>query len=88
MLEVSTAFAGGLYGINPFDQPGVEEGKLLTYAMMGRPGFEGKEEGTRKGEKEAGIRDLKIPPLPYGIFSERSEALRAAAFAPNIAINI
>ncbi len=27
MLEVSTAFAGGLYNIDPFDQPGVEEGK-------------------------------------------------------------
>ena len=40
MLEVETAFAGGLYNINPFDQPGVEEGKLLTYAMMGRPGYE------------------------------------------------
>lgn len=42
MLEVMTAFSGGLYGIDPFDQPGVEEGKLLTYAMMGRPGFEEK----------------------------------------------
>lgn len=42
MFEVMTAFSGGLYGIDPFDQPGVEEGKLLTYAMMGRPGFEGK----------------------------------------------
>ncbi len=42
LLEVTTAIAGGLYGIDPFDQPGVEEGKLLTYAMMGRPGFEGK----------------------------------------------
>jgi len=42
MLEVQTAFAGGLYNINPFDQPGVEEGKLLTYAMMDRPGYEKK----------------------------------------------
>jgi len=40
LLEVQTAFAGGLYNVNPFDQPGVEEGKRLTYAMMGRPGFE------------------------------------------------
>jgi len=39
MLEVQTAFAGGLYNIDPFDQPGVEEGKLLTYAMMDRPGY-------------------------------------------------
>ncbi|MBI5695383.1 MAG: glucose-6-phosphate isomerase [Nitrospirae bacterium] len=42
MMQVQTAFAGGLYGINPFDQPGVEEGKLLTYAMMDRPGYEEK----------------------------------------------
>ncbi len=40
MLETATAFAGGLYGINPFDQPGVEFGKQFTYAKMGREGFE------------------------------------------------
>ncbi len=40
MLEVQTAFAGGLYNINPFDQPGVELGKKLTYGMMGRQGYE------------------------------------------------
>ncbi|HUU29941.1 MAG TPA: glucose-6-phosphate isomerase [archaeon] len=40
MLEVQTAFAGGLYNINPFDQPGVELGKKFTYGMMGRAGFE------------------------------------------------
>ena len=54
MLEVSTAFAGGLYGINPFDQPGVEEGKLLTYAMMGRPGFEAKRAELEKTKKKPG----------------------------------
>ena len=54
MLEVSTAFAGGLYGINPFDQPGVEEGKLLTYAMMGRPGFEAKRAELEKKKKKPG----------------------------------
>ncbi|MBI5180197.1 MAG: glucose-6-phosphate isomerase [Nitrospirae bacterium] len=42
MFEVQTAFSGGLYNINPFDQPGVEEGKVLTYAMMGRRGYEEK----------------------------------------------
>ena len=40
MLEVQTAFTGGLYNINPFDQPGVELGKQLTYGLMGREGFE------------------------------------------------
>ncbi len=51
LLEVSTAMAGGLYGINPFDQPGVEEGKILTYAMMGRPGFEEKQAELEKVKK-------------------------------------
>lgn len=42
MLEIATAFAGRLYGINPFDQPSVELGKNFTYGMMGRPGYEAK----------------------------------------------
>jgi len=32
--------AGGLYGVNPFDQPGVEHGKKLAYGALGREGFE------------------------------------------------
>jgi len=39
-LEIATAYAGALYGVNAFDQPGVELGKRYTYGMMGRPGFE------------------------------------------------
>jgi glucose-6-phosphate isomerase len=39
-LELATAFTGFLYRINPFNQPGVEEGKNLTYGMMGKKGFE------------------------------------------------
>ncbi|MFS8501658.1 MAG: glucose-6-phosphate isomerase [Caldicoprobacter sp.] len=42
LLEVETAFAGELLNINAFDQPGVEEGKNATYALMGRPGYEDK----------------------------------------------
>lgn len=37
--QLATGFAGAWYGINPFDQPGVELGKRLTFAAMGRPGF-------------------------------------------------
>jgi glucose-6-phosphate isomerase len=40
MLELAAAFAGGLYQVDPFDQPGVEFGKNYTYAMMGRKGYE------------------------------------------------
>lgn len=42
LMEVAISFAGALYGINPFDQPGVEEGKRFTYGLMGRKGFEDK----------------------------------------------
>ena len=34
-----TAYAGEYYDIDAFDQPGVEYGKKLTFAMMGRSGF-------------------------------------------------
>ncbi|MGC8719079.1 MAG: glucose-6-phosphate isomerase [Thermodesulforhabdaceae bacterium] len=40
MFELQTAFMGYLYEINPFDQPGVELSKLMTYGLMGRKGFE------------------------------------------------
>jgi glucose-6-phosphate isomerase len=36
LLEIATAYAGQLYGVNAFDQPGVELGKQFTYAMLGR----------------------------------------------------
>jgi len=54
MLEVQTAFTGGLYNINPFDQPGVELGKQFTYGMLGRAGFENMRESyeARKPKKE------------------------------------
>lgn len=39
-FELQTAFMGFLYGVNPFDQPGVELSKLMTYGLMGRRGFE------------------------------------------------
>ncbi|MDD3840494.1 MAG: glucose-6-phosphate isomerase [Clostridia bacterium] len=42
MFELETAFVGELLQINAFDQPGVEEGKNATYAMMGRPGYQDK----------------------------------------------
>lgn len=38
-LMLETFFNGELMDLNTFDQPGVEAGKLLTYAAMGRPGF-------------------------------------------------
>lgn len=40
LLEVQTAIAGELYNINTFNQPGVEQAKNYTYALMGRAGYE------------------------------------------------
>ena len=42
LLETATAFTGGLLNINTFNQPGVEEGKIATYALMERKGYEKK----------------------------------------------
>lgn len=53
-LELETAFMGELLNINAFDQPGVEEGKNATYAILGRPGYEDKKEelNSRPEKKE------------------------------------
>jgi glucose-6-phosphate isomerase len=40
LLELATAYAGGLYGVNAFDQPGVEAGKRYAQGLLGRPGYE------------------------------------------------
>jgi len=42
LLEAATAFAGGFLEIDAFNQPGVEEGKIATYALMDRKGYEQK----------------------------------------------
>lgn len=39
MLQIATVYGGGLYDVDPFDQPGVEQGKDLTYGLMGRAGY-------------------------------------------------
>ncbi len=42
LLEVQTALVATLHRVNPFDQPGIEAGKRLTYGMAGRRGYEEK----------------------------------------------
>lgn len=54
-FEMATAYAGEMLGINTYDQPGVEEGKLATFALMGKPGFEEKKaEMDARPAKDAG----------------------------------
>lgn len=43
-FEMATAAAGEFLEIDAFDQPGVEEGKIATFALMGREGYEEKAE--------------------------------------------
>ena len=38
--HASYTIAGELYNINTFNQPGVEQAKNYTYALMGRAGYE------------------------------------------------
>jgi glucose-6-phosphate isomerase len=38
LLEIAKAYVGQLYGIDAFNQPGVELGKQFAYALLGRPG--------------------------------------------------
>lgn len=40
LWEAATAFAGHLYGVDPFDQPGVEISKKITQGLLGREGSE------------------------------------------------
>jgi glucose-6-phosphate isomerase len=54
LFEFQTGLSGELYGVNPYDQPGVLAGKIATYALMGRKGYEKEAEKLRK--------DLARPP--------------------------
>lgn len=42
MFELATAYIGEMFGIDTYNQPGVEGGKNATYAMFGRAGYEQK----------------------------------------------
>ena len=39
-FELAIAISGYLYGINPFNQPGVEEYKRNMFGLLNKPGFE------------------------------------------------
>lgn len=41
-FEMETAFAGEMLRVNTYNQPGVENGKNATYALLGRKGYESK----------------------------------------------
>jgi len=41
---LKTAYVGAMLNIDTFNQPGVEEGKNATYALLGREGYEAKKQ--------------------------------------------
>ncbi len=51
MLEFQTAFMGEMLGIDAFDQPGVEQGKVFTFGLMKRPGYEAYADAYKAYEK-------------------------------------
>lgn len=42
LLQLETVLVATLHRVNPFDQPGIEASKRLTYGMAGRRGYEEK----------------------------------------------
>lgn len=60
MLEAQTAYAGELYDINAFDQPGVELGKHFAYGILGRTGFEEKAREFKKAPKPEKSRIISL----------------------------
>lgn len=49
--EVEVTLLGYLYGVDPFGQPAVEEGKRVAAALMGKKGLEGKGKEWEKWRK-------------------------------------
>ena len=41
-FEYACGLSGLLLGVNPFNQPGVEDYKVNMYALLGKPGYEEK----------------------------------------------
>ncbi len=56
LLELQTAYAGALLNINTFNQPGVENGKKATFALLGKHGYE---EQKAAMDADAGVKDSK-----------------------------
>ncbi|HQB97891.1 MAG TPA: glucose-6-phosphate isomerase, partial [Candidatus Cloacimonadota bacterium] len=49
---IQTVFTGKLLNINPLDQPGVETGKIATFALMGKKGYDKEREEISRFNKQ------------------------------------
>ena len=52
LMELQTAYAGAMFDIDVYNQPGVEGGKNATYALFGRNGYEEKAEEIRNAKPD------------------------------------
>lgn len=58
VYELATVILGALMNINPYDQPGVEAGKIAAYALMGRKGYE--QQAEKIGKVSRNSKEIKI----------------------------
>lgn len=61
LLEYVTALTGLIMEINPFNQPGVEQGKRYTYGLMGREGFDEEKQEVNSFSKVLSSRIITVP---------------------------
>ena len=52
LMELQTAYAGAMFDIDVYNQPGVEGGKNATYALFGRKGYEDKAEEIKSAKPD------------------------------------
>ena len=52
LMQLQTAYAGAMFNIDAYNQPGVEGGKNATYALFGRKGYEAKVEEMRNAKAD------------------------------------
>ena len=52
LMQLQTAYAGAMFNIDAYNQPGVEGGKNATYALFGRKGYEAKAEEMRNAKAD------------------------------------
>jgi glucose-6-phosphate isomerase len=46
-FEIGCGISGLVLGVNPFDQPGVEDYKRNMFALLGKPGYEAQTEAIK-----------------------------------------
>ena len=51
-FQMETAFTGEMLEIDTYNQPGVENGKNATYALLGRKGYEANREELENAPKK------------------------------------